>query len=538
MRRTAGAAPALLAAAFAVAVVAALTACGGGSPPPAGSATPDATLLRRGNGPEPDSLDPQLARSVSAATILRDAYEGLAMLDRDGVPGAGVARSWQLSGDRLVYTFHLRPEARWSNGEPVVAADFVAAWRRLVDPATGSQYADVLKPVAGAAAIIRGGAPPATLGVVATDAQTLTVTLVAPTPYFPALAAHWSTFPTYRGVAPGAPGTTVSNGAYVLTEWVVGSHVAARRNRHYWNDAATRIESVRYQHIADADDEYARYRGGALDATYTLPQQPLARLAAAHGAELHRGPQLGVYYYGFNLARPALGNAPGLRQALAMSIDRERLTAAVTGLGELPAYAWVPPGVADYGAQRFAWAAEPPAARLAEARRLYAAAGYSGTRPLRLELRFASGPTHERIAIAVASMWHEALGVETRLVGEEFKSLLQTIGRGEAEVFQASWIGDYNDAWTFAEVLGGDFGINLPRYKSPAYDAQLATAAGAVDAPRRRAALEAAERQLLADVPLVPLYFYVNKHLVAPRVRGWTDNVMNVVYSKDLEIAP
>jgi oligopeptide transport system substrate-binding protein len=516
-----------------------LSACQRSAPPTHGAAAPAAAaVLRRGNGPEPDSLDPQLARSVSAATILRDAYEGLATLDRDGVPGPGVAERWQVSADGRVYTFNLRAAARWSNGEPVTAADFVAAWRRLVDPATGSQYADVLKPVAGAAAIVAGRAAPGTLGVVATDPHTLAVTLVAPTPYFPGLVAHWSTFPTYRGVAPGAPGSTISNGAYTLTEWAVGSHVAARRNPNYWNDAATRVAAVRYLHIADANDEYARYRAGALDVTYVLPQQPLARLVAAHGAEVHRGPQLGVYYYGFNLERPPFAGAPGLRQALAMSIDRERLVASVTGLGELPAYSWVPPGVAGYGAQRFAWADLPPAARLAEARRLYAAAGYSGARPLRLELRFASGATHERIAIAVAAMWHEALGVETRLAGEEFKSLLQTISRGEAQLFQSSWIGDYNDAWTFAEVLGGDFGINLPRYRSAPYDAALARAARATDPGERRAALEAAERQLLADAPLVPLYFYVNKHLVAPRVRGWYDNVMNVVYSKDLELTP
>ena len=210
----------------------------------------------------------------------------------------------------------------------------------------------------------------------------------------------------------------------------------------------------------------------------------------------------------------------------------------MTGLGELPAYSWVPPGVAGYGTQRFAWAAASPAARLAEARRLYATAGYSRARPLRIELRYPSGQTHERIAIAVAAMWHEALGVETRLVGEEFKSLLQTIGRGETEVFRSSWLGDYNDAWTFAEVLSGDFGINLPRYRSAAYDAWLARAARTADPAERRAALEAAERQMLADAPVVPLYFYVNKHLVAPRVRGWYDNVMNVVYSKDLELTP
>jgi oligopeptide transport system substrate-binding protein len=521
------------------ALLAALAGCGR-SPPPAPAAGPPgtATVLRRGNGPEPDSLDPQLARTDSAAAILRDVYEGLATLDRDGRPGPGVAERWQVSADGRVYTFRLRSTARWSNGEPVLASDFVAAWRRLVDPATGSQYADVLKPIVGAAAIVSGAARPDTLGVVATDPHTLAVTLVAPTPYFPGLAAHWSTFPTYRGAAPAAPGATVSNGAYALTEWVVGSHVGARRNKSYWNDAATHIEAVRYLHIADPNDEYARYRAGGLDATYTLPQQPLARLAAAHGAEIHRGPQLGVYYYGFNLARRPFRDAAGLRQALAMSVDRERLVASVTGLGELPAYSWVPPGVANYGTQRFAWAAEPQAARIGEARRLYAAAGYSRARPLKVELRYSSGPTHERIAIAVAAMWQDALGVETRLVGEEFKSLLQTIGRGETEVFRSSWIGDYNDAWTFAEVLSGDFGINQPRYRSAAYDGWLARAAQTPDPAERRAALEAAERQLLADAPVVPLYFYVNKHLVAPRLRGWYDNVMNGVYSKDLELMP
>ncbi|MBS0376075.1 MAG: peptide ABC transporter substrate-binding protein [Proteobacteria bacterium] len=497
-----------------------------------------AATLRRGNGPEPDSLDPQLARTVSAATILRDAYEGLAALDRDGAPVPGAAEGWQLSADGRTVTFRLRAAARWSNGEPLTAADFVAAWRRLVDPTTGSPYASVLAPVVGANEIIAGRARPEALGVAAPDPHTLEVRLLAPTPYFPGLAAHWSTFPTWHGAAPLPPGATVSNGPYVIGAWVVGSHVAATRNRRYWNDAATHVEAVDYLHVGDANDEYARYRAGALDVTYTLPQQPLARLVAAHGAELHRGPQLGVYYYGFNLARAPFREAPGLRQALAMSVDRERLVEAVTGLGELPAYAWLPPGVANYGAQRFAWAAEPPAARLAEARRLYALAGYGAARPLRIELRYASGPTHERIAIAVASMWHEALGVETQLVGEEFKSLLQTIGRGEATVFQASWIGDYNDAWTFAEVLGGGFGLNLPRYRSAAYDGWLARAVAAPDLAARRAALESAERQLLADAPLVPLYFYVNKHLVAPRVHGWYDNVMNVVYSRDLELRP
>jgi oligopeptide transport system substrate-binding protein len=211
---------------------------------------------------------------------------------------------------------------------------------------------------------------------------------------------------------------------------------------------------------------------------------------------------------------------------------------SVTGLGELPAYAWIPPGIAHYDSQRFSWVALGADARVAEARRLYGAAGYSPARPLALELRYPASPTHERIALAVSAMWHDVLGVDVRLAGEEFKSMLQSINRGEVQMFASSWVGDYNDPWTFAEVLKGDFGINLTRYHSDAYDAALARAALAADDHERRQSLELAERQLLEDVPLIPLYFYVNKHLVASRVSGWSDNVMNVVYSKDLAIKP
>ena len=443
-------------------------------------------MLRRGNGPEPDSLDPQLARTVSAATILRDVYEGLATLDANAAPVPGAAERWQVSADGRVYTFTLRAAARWSNGEPLVAADFVAAWRRLVDPATGSQYADVLKPVAGATEIVRGGARPETLGVVATDRRTLTVTLVAPTPYFPALVAHWSTFPTYHGVAPAAPG------AHGLERRLHARRVAGRLARRRAPQPRV-LERRRDAHRQRPLPAHRRCQRRVRPLPRRRPRCDLHAAAAAarapgRGARRRAPPRAAARRLLLRLQPRAAGarNA-GLRQALAMSVDRERLTAAVTGLGELPAYAWVPPGVAHYDAQRFAWTAATPATRLAErARRLYAAAGYSAARPLKLELRFASGPTHERIAIAVAAMWREALGVETRLVGEEFKSLLQTIGRGETEVFQASWIGDYNDAWTFAEVLGGEFGINLPHYRSAAYDAALARAAAAAR-PRRAA---------------------------------------------------
>jgi oligopeptide transport system substrate-binding protein len=244
-----------------------------------------------------------------------------------------------------------------------------------------------------------------------------------------------------------------------------------------------------------------------------------------------------VYYYGFNLSRPPFKDNPGLRRALSLVIDRERLTTSVTGVGEAPAYGWVPRGVANYTPQQFDYATRPYAARVTEALELYRQAGYSPQRPLAVEIRYNSGEVHNRLAVAIAAMWKEALGVETTLYAEEFRSLLQSIQAGtETQVFRSSWVGDYNDAFSFAQLLRSGFGINLTGYSNPRYDALLEAATREPDPARRRGRLEEAERLMLADHPVLPLYFYVNKHLVKPHVQGWTDNVMNVQYSKDLRL--
>jgi oligopeptide transport system substrate-binding protein len=498
--------------------------------------------LERGNGAEPDSLDPQLARMDSALTILRDAYEGLTAVAADGGVAAGAAESWSVSDDGLSYTFTLRPAARWSNGDPLTADDFVAAWQRLVDPATASQYAQMLAPVAGARAVLAGAAPAATLAAEAIDGRTLRVRLEAPTAYFLALLSHPSTFPVHRptlaaqGAAFARPGVAVTNGAFVPVEWQVGAAVTARRNREYWDDANTAVDAVRYHHVADPVTELTRFRAGELDVTYTLPPGEAGRQRAAGAPGLRVTPQLGVYYYGYALDQPPFKDTPGLRRALAMAIDREVLVTQVLGDGELPAYGWVPPDVAGHTPARFDWADWPREQQLAEARRLYAEAGYSAERPLSIELRFNKSALHDRLALAVAAMWKQALGVETRLAAEEFRVLKQTIDARRVQVFRGSWIGDYNDAHSFLQVLEGGFGINLPRYASPAYDALLAESRAAAELQARAALLNEAERVMLVDVPLIPLFFYVSKHLVAERVDGWYDNVMNVTYSKDLSL--
>jgi len=528
-----------------------LAACGRGGDEARSSAavepavSPDVTTLRRGNGPEPDTLDPQRARTDAAFNILRDVFEGLTAIGPDGNAIPAAATEWSVSPDGLEYTFRLREGLRWSNGDPLVAADYVAGMQRLVDPATASPYAQIFEPVVNAQAITRGEKPPAELGVSAPDDRTVVIRLQNPAPYLLGLVAQPGTFPVHRpSLAANAaefakPGKLVSNGAFTLAEWVIGSHVVAKRNRNFWNDAATGVETVHFVHHADAGTEFRQYRSGQLDVTYVVPSQQFAWIRENLGAELHVSPQLSVYYYGFNLERAPFKDRPDLRRALSLVIDRDKLTSAVTGLGEAPAYGWVPRGVADYTPQQFDYATRPYAERVAEARELYAKAGYSAAKPLEVEIRYNTGEVHNRLAVAVAAMWKEALGVETTLYAEEFRALLQTIqARKDTQVFRSSWVGDYNDAYSFLQLLQTGFGINLTGYSNPRYDALLAEATRQPDPARRRALLEEAERVMLADTPVLPLYFYVNKHLVKPYVRGWTDNVMNVQYSKDLRLAP
>jgi oligopeptide transport system substrate-binding protein len=522
-------------------VALAVTACGKRDDKIAGF---QPAILLRGNGPDPDSLDPHRARSTEAMVVLRDLFECLTRLDKDAVTVPAAAESWTVSEDGHIYTFKLRPNLRWSNGEPVVAEDYVAGLRRLVDPATASQYASVIEVILNATDVIAGKKPVDSLGVAAPDAITVVITLSGPAVYLPGLMAHPSTAPLHRaslaqlGERFSRPGDQVSNGAFVLKEWLQGSFIRVERNTHYWGNAANKIDGVRFLQLADENAELRAYRAGELHCTYVLPRGQFDWIKENLAAELHVTPQLSTYYYGFNLDRALFAKHPQLRQALSMAIDRERLANSVLRMGELPAYGWVPPGMYNYTAQSFEYAAMSQTERTTVARKLLAEAGYTRDKPLRFELRYNTGEVHTKVAVAVASMWKEALGVEVQLAAVEFKSLFQDIDRRNIDVYRLSWVGDYNDPYTFLQYLKGGFGINLPHYASAAYDALLDDAARQTDAAKRRALLEQAERTMLADHPLIPLYYYVNKHLVKPALRGWYDNVMNVVYSQDLELAP
>jgi len=501
-------------------------------------------VLQRGLPTDPESLDPHKARSTQAAEVLRDLGEGLLAYSPTGELVPAAAEHWEVSADGLNYTFRLRAEARWSNGDPVTAEHFVFGLRRLVTPATGAFYANMLAAVVNAPEIVSGKVSPEMLGVEAPDAQTLIIRLARPTPYLLSLLTHPSTFPLppslveKHGDGFARPGKLLSNGAYVLKAWVPGSVLALRRNEHYWNNAQTALDGVNYHVVVQDAAELNRYRAGELHVTSTVPPDNFAELKTQFGTELHVAPYLGIYYYGFNLSRPPFKDNPELRQALSMAVDREQLAAKVTGRGEAPAFSWVPPGVASYEPTLLSFALLSRDERETLARRLYKEAGYSEARPLRIELRYNTSDTNKKIAVAIQSMWREVLGVQTTLINEEFQVLLANMRDAEVtQVFRSSWMGDYNDAYTFLSVLQAGSAANMPRYANDEYESLLQRAANQLDAGRRRLYLEEAERVMLADHPVIPLYFYVSKHLVSPMVGGWGDNVLDYHYSQHLSLS-
>ncbi len=502
-------------------------------------------VLRLGNNAEPETLDPHKAQSVPAANILRDLYEGLTIEDPHGNVIPGAADRWEISNDERVYTFHLRENARWSNGDPVTADDFVAGLRRSADPRTGSGYAQILAPIENAEAVTAGRLPPEALHVSALDAHDLQIRLRAPTPYFLGLLNHQATYPIHRpslqkyGEQFARADRLVGNGAYRLVEWVVQARVTVERNPYYWDNMHTSIDRVEYFPTEDAGSEFKRYRAGELDVTSTIQATQLPWIRTHLSGELHLEPYLGVSYYGFNLTRPPFRDNLKLREALVLAIDPAIIVDKVMQGAGVPASGWILPGMPGYEAQRTAWADWPWPRRIGEARRLYAEAGYSPQHPLNVEIRYNTQNDNRRIATVMAAMWKQTLGANVSLVNEEWKVFLQNRRqRAVTQVFRGSWIGDYNDPLTFLEILGSHHGMNASGYASATFDALLARAAAEPDPQRRMRTLEAAEREVLTDLPVLPISFYVSKHLVKPRVLGWENNIADIHYSKDLRIAP
>ena len=501
----------------------------------------EAQVLYRGNGEEPQTLDPHLAEGVPSANILRDLFEGLTTTDPDGriVPGAAI--HWDISRDGLTYTFYLDPNGRWSNGDAVTAEDFVWSWRRLVDPQTAAGYSRMLAPVANASAILAGDDDPANLGVSALNETTFQVLLDDPTPYFLGLLTHPTTYPVHRpsyeahGNAHVRPGNLVSNGAFVLADWQVRARVELVRNLHYRDAANVIIERVVYFPFEDENTEFNRFRAGDLHWTFQVPSGQFRWLTENMEDALMVAPWFGTYFFSFNLTRYPFQENPDLRRALNLAIDRDIITERVSRFGEIPTFNLVPAGLPDYQPPVPEYAEWTQAEREAEALRLYLAAGYSESNPLTVELRYNTSENHRRIAVAMAAMWKQVLGVRTRMVNEEFRVFLQNRAqRRVTQVFRAGWIGDYQDAFSFLELFHSAHGRNDAGYNNPSFDRLLEQIAAERIPARRRNLMVEAERKLLADQVILPVFTYVSKRLVDPRLQGWQENVMDQHLSRHM----
>ncbi|WP_139215580.1 peptide ABC transporter substrate-binding protein [Lysobacter sp. cf310] len=495
--------------------------------------TVPAQTLERGNGPEPSTLDAHRCQEVACGNVLRDLYEGLVTEDAHGRLVPGMAQRWTVSADGRTWTFALRPDLRWSNGEVLDAPQIVASFRRAFEPATAAPFGELFDALENAQAVQAGRRPPSALGVSAPDARTVVFRLQR-SASLPALLTLPIAFPVYlpaverHGAQHTRPGRLVSNGAYTLAAWTPQANLLVQRNPRFHDAARVAIAQVRYHVTEDAAAELQRFAAGDLDITEVVPPQPLTALRARFGERLRLSPYLGAFWLGMNLTRPPLREAPQLRQALALAIDRDKLTRHVTGLGETPAYGIVPPGIAGYTPASAPWAGLSQAQREAQARALYRAAGYSADQPLVIELRYNTSTPHRRLALAVAAMWRQTLGVQVRLRNEEWKVFVQNRRqRAITQVFRGGWIGDVPDARNFLAAFGSDGPLNWSGYDDAGFRDRLARADAVKSEAARNAWLHAAETRLLNADAVIPLYYYTSKHLVAERVRGYESNALD-----------
>jgi oligopeptide transport system substrate-binding protein len=498
------------------------------------------TVLRIANLAEPETLDPHKVVTGPAVHIARNLFEGLVVLDPKGNVAPGIAESWTVSEDGLSYQFRLRANARWSNGDPVTAGDFTFSFRRVLDPLTNAVEAWFLYPIRNAEEVNTGKLDLTALGVTAPDPRTVEITLKAPTPYFLQVLVLEQAMPVHeKTVRLGEdwlkPGKMVSNGAYMLHEVKPSSHIQIVKNQHYWNVGNVAIDAVVFDPTENLAAVLKRYRAGEFDIIYqNLPNDQLGWLMQNMPNELHIAPYARVERYTFNTTKPPF-NDQRVRQALAMAINREVLVEKIMLGGELPAYGLVPDGMANYVSQKVSWASMSQADREAAAIKLMTGAGYGPHKPLNVRLAYITSENNKRIAVATAAMWKK-LGVNLELVNTEQKVNIANLLRGNFEIALTGWFADFNDAQDFLFQWQTSAKQNVARFSNPRYDGLMEEASVASNPAKRAQLLAQAEQVLLKEMPVSPIDFSVSKNLVSTRVKGWEDNLLNVVYVKNLSL--
>lgn len=511
---------------------------------PAGVQLAEKQTLVRNNGAEVQSLDPHKIEGVPESNVSRDLFEGLLISDVEGHPTAGVAEKWE-NKDFKVWTFHLRKNAKWSDGTPVTAHDFVYSWQRLADPKTASPYASYLQygHIANIDDVIAGKKPTSELGVKAIDDNTFEVTLSEPVPYFYKLLVH----PSVSAVPKAAiekfgdkwtqPANIVTNGAYKLKDWVVNERIVLERNTNYWDNDKTVITQVTYLPISAEVTDVNRYRSGEIDMTYNnMPIELFQKLKKEIPKEVHVDPYLCTYYYEINNQKAPFTDVR-VRTALKLALDRDIIVNKVKNQGDLPAYSYTPPYTDGAKLTEPAWFKMTQEQRNAEAKKLLAEAGYTADKPLTFSLLYNTSDLHKKLAIAVASIWKKNLGANVKLENQEWKTFLDTRHQGTFDVARAGWCADYNEPTSFLNTMLSDSSNNTAHYKSPAFDKLIGDTLKVTDEAQRAELYSKAEQQLDKDTAIVPVYYYVNARLVKPWVGGYTGkDPLDNIYVKNLYI--
>ncbi|PIY73118.1 MAG: ABC transporter substrate-binding protein [Rhodobacterales bacterium CG_4_10_14_0_8_um_filter_70_9] len=491
------------------------------------------TVLVRGNDTDPATLDHHKTSTVAEANLLRDLYEGLVAEDAGGKVIPGAAQSWEISEDGLTYTFSLRPDAKWSNGDPVSAEDFLFAFRRIMTPATAAGYASVLFPIANAEAITKGEMAPEALGVAAPAPQTLVVTLNAPTPYFLELLTHQTGMPLHRasveqfGDAFTRPGNLVSNGAFSLESFVPNDKIVMKKNPYFHDAGNVRIDEIQYVPFEDRSACLRRFEAGEVQICSDVPAEQMAYMKKNYPNNLRIAPYLGTYYLPIKVKKEKFADAR-VRQALSMLIDRDFIAEEVWQGTMIPAYGLVPPGIANYVATpvKLDYAAMDMLDREDAALALFKAAGVDPA-TLSVQLSYNSSENHKNTMASIADMLSR-VGISASLNEMEGTGYFNYLrDDGDFDIARAGWIGDYSDPQNFLFLNESNVSFNYSGWSNEGYDAKMRAAAETTDLDARAALLAEAERMFLDEMPMIPILFYSSRALVADTVSGWEDNLLD-----------
>jgi oligopeptide transport system substrate-binding protein len=503
----------------------------------AGEASRPRQVLRYGNGSEPQDLDPQQVQGTPELHLIEALFEGLLAEDpKDCHPVPGLAKSWEVSPDGLVYTFHLRENIKWSDGVPITANDFLLSWKRMISPRFASEYAYlVYNFVKNAKDYYEGTITDfSQVGFEAPDERTLRVTLSGPTPFLLKIIANhyaWHAVPIHTILKYGAlderstawtrAGNMVSNGPFMLKEWLPQQRIVVVRNPNYWDAASVKLDEVDFYPTEDTAGEERMFRSGQIDITTDIPISKIAPYKRDHPEELHLEPFLGVYYYRCNVTIPPL-NDKRVRKALAIAIDRDALIRDVTRGGQRPAYAVSYPGTAGY------FPRAQITGTLDDARRLLADAGYPGGRGMpTIQFIYNTNDNHKQIGEAIQEMWRKNLGVNIELQNQEWKVYLDNQHTHNYQLQRAGWIADYEDPHVFLEIWETGNGNNDTLWSNADYDRLLHEALQAKDDAVRYEIYQKMDAILVDECPVIPIYYYTKTYLMSPRVKGYWPTLLD-----------